>query len=146
AWGEEPEAFFGETFLQQSGDFGLSSSLVVGVFVPLLLVWLFTLLVLRGGIQKGIARLAQVFIPVLSVIFIMSGIQALRRRGALDGLNALFSPDWSGPTDSQVWVSAYGQIFFSLSFAFGLMITYAAHLKRKTNLTRSGLVLACSNS
>src|SRR5699024_1669378 len=141
-----PEAFFGETFLHQSGDFGLSSSLVVGVFVPLLLVWLFTLLVLRGGIQKGIARLSQVFIPILVVIFIIFVIQALRQPGAMDGLNALFTPDWSALTDSQVWVSAYGQIFFSLSIAFGIMVTYAAHLKRKTNLTGSGLVVAFSNS
>src|SRR5699024_2237070 len=101
---------------------------------------------LRGGIQKGIARLAQVFIPVLIVIFIIFVIQALRQPGALDGLNALFSPDWSALTDSGVWVAAYGQIFFSLSIAFGIMITYAAHLKRKSNLTSSGLVVAFANS
>lgn len=146
SWGENPESFFGEQFLQQSGEFGLSGSLVLGVFVPLLLVWLFTLLVLRAGIQKGIARLAQVFIPVLIVIFIVFVIQALRQPGALEGLNTLFTPDWSALTDSQVWVSAYGQIFFSLSVAFGIMITYSAHLKRKTNLTGSGLVVAFSNS
>src|SRR5699024_4038282 len=135
AWGEEPEAFFGEKFMKQSGEFGISSSLVIGVYVQLLLVWLFTLLVLRGGIQKGIARLSQVFIPVLVVIFIVFVVQALRQPGAMDGLNALFTPDWSALTNSEVWVSAYGQIFFSLSIAFGIMITYAAHLKRKTNLT-----------
>lgn len=146
AWGEDPETFFGGQFLQQSGDFALGGSIVVGVFVPLLLVWLFTLLVLRGGIQKGIARLSQVFIPVLIVIFIVFVIQALRQPGALDGLNALFTPDWSALANSEVWVSAYGQIFFSLSVAFGIMITYSAHLKRKTNLTGSGLVVAFSNS
>src|SRR5699024_5315353 len=102
AWGEEPEAFFGETFLQQSGAFGVRSWLLVGVFVPLLRVWRFSLLVLRGGIQTGVARLAQVCIPVLIVIFIIFVIQALRQPGALEGLNARFSPDWSALTDSQV--------------------------------------------
>src|SRR5699024_10009850 len=61
-------------------------------------------------------------------------------------LNALFTPNWSALTDSRVWVMAYGQIFFSLSIAFGIMITYAAHLKRKASLTGSGLVVAFSNS
>src|SRR5690625_3793482 len=145
-WGEDPEGFFGGEFLQQSGDFSAGGGFVAGVFVPLLLIWLFTLIVMRLGIQSGIARLAQVFIPVLIVIFVIFVIQALRQPGALDGLNALFTPDWGALASSDVWVSAYGQIFFSLSIAFGIMITYAAHLKRKTNLTGSGLVVAFSNS
>ncbi len=145
-WGDNPEEFFGADFLQQSGEFSLGGSFVVGVFVPLLLIWLFTLIVLRMGIQSGIARLSQVFIPVLIVIFVIFVIQALRQPGALEGLNALFTPDWGALSDSDVWVSAYGQIFFSLSIAFGIMITYAAHVKRKTNLTGSGLVVAFSNS
>ena len=145
-WGEDPEGFFGGEFLQQSGDFSIGGGFVAGVFVPLLLIWLFTLIVLRMGIQSGIARLAQVFIPVLIVIFVIFVIQALRQPGALDGLNALFTPDWGALASSDVWVSAYGQIFFSLSIAFGIMITYAAHVKRRTNLTGSGLVVAFSNS
>src|SRR5699024_11466801 len=88
----------------------------------LLLIWLFTLIVMRLGIQSGIARLAQVFIPVLIVIFVIFVIQALRQPGALDGLNALFTPDWGALASSDVWISAYGQIFFSLSIAFGIMI------------------------
>lgn len=146
AWGEDPETFFGADFLNQSGEFTLGGSFVAGVFIPLLLIWVFTLIVLRMGMQSGIARLAQVFIPVLVVIFVIFVIQALRQPGALEGLNALFTPDWSALTNSEVWISAYGQIFFSLSIAFGIMITYAAHVKRKTNLTGSGLVVAFSNS
>src|SRR5699024_6228129 len=43
-------------------------------------------------------------------------------------------------------IAAYGQIFFSLSIAFGIMITYASYLKKKTNLTGAGLVVGFSNS
>ncbi|MPV51383.1 sodium-dependent transporter [Pseudactinotalea sp. HY160] len=146
AWGDDTVSFFVDDFLQQSGDFGMGGGWVVAVGVPLIIVWVFTLVVLRAGIQNGIARLSQVFIPLLVAIFILLVIQALRQPGAAEGLNALFTPNWAALKDSSVWVAAYGQIFFSLSIAFGIMITYAAHLKRNTNLTGSGLVVAFANS
>ncbi|UFU02155.1 sodium-dependent transporter [Ruania suaedae] len=145
-WGDDPEGFFGRTFLQQSGEFAVGIEWVPGVLIPLAAVWLFALLVHRAGMQNGIARIAQVFIPLLVVIFIALVIQAVRLPGAIEGLNAFFTPNWAALGDAEVWIAAYGQIFFSLSIAFGIMITYAAHLKRKTNLTGSGLVVAFSNS
>jgi NSS family neurotransmitter:Na+ symporter len=45
-----------------------------------------------------------------------------------------------------VWIAAYSQIFFSLSIAFGIMITYASYRKRRANLTAPGLVVAFANS
>ena len=66
--------------------------------------------------------------------------------GAGAGLDALFTPDWAALSDPNVWVAAYSQIFFSLSIAFGIMITYASYRKRKANLTAPGLVVAFANS
>lgn len=146
AWGDDPEGFFFGEFLQHTENFTPIAKPVLGVLVPLVLVWAFTLFVLRGGIQRGIARVSQIFIPLLVVLFVILVVQALFQPGALDGLNALFTPNWQALTDPKVWVAAYGQIFFSLSIAFGIMITYAAHLKRKTNLTGAGLVVGFSNS
>ena len=45
-----------------------------------------------------------------------------------------------------MWIAAYGQIFFSLSICFGIMVTYASYLKRDTDLTGSGLVVGFANS
>src|SRR5699024_3883968 len=124
-WGEDTTGFFVGDFLQQSGDFAIGGTWVPAVGIPLIIVWLFTLVVMRAGIQNGIARLSQVFIPLLVVIFILLVIQALRQPGPIAGLDALFTPHWAALKDSGVWVAAYGQIFFSLSIAFGIMITYA---------------------
>ncbi len=146
AWGDDPTSFFVGDFLNATEDFTLLAKPVMGILIPLVIVWVFALLILRGGIQRGIARVTQVFIPLLIVLFLILVVQALFQPGALTGLNALFTPDWSALTDSRVWVMAYGQIFFSLSIAFGIMITYAAHLKRTTNLTGAGLVVGFSNS
>jgi NSS family neurotransmitter:Na+ symporter len=84
--------------------------------------------------------------PLLTVMFVILVVQSLFLPGAMEGLNAFFTPNWEALADPAVWASAYGHIFFSLSVAFGIMVTYASYLKRKTDLTGSGLVVAFANS
>lgn len=68
--------------------------------------------------------------PVLVVMFMVLVIYSLFLPGAAKGLDALFTPDWSKLSNPSVWIAAYGQIFFSLSIGFGIMVTYASYLKR----------------
>ncbi|MCT1689807.1 sodium-dependent transporter [Brevibacterium sp. p3-SID960] len=147
AWGDDAGTFFEATYLH-AGELSLGSafSFVPGVLIPLIIVWVVVLGILFLGVQGGIARFSKIFIPVLVVLFLALVIRSLFLPGAVDGLNALFTPDFAALADPQVWVAAYGQIFFSLSIGFGIMITYAAYLRRRTNLTGSGLVVAFSNS
>lgn len=147
AWGDDAGTFFEATYLH-AGELSLGNafSFVPGVLIPLIIVWVVVLGILFLGVQGGIARFSKIFIPVLVVLFLALVIRSLFLPGAVDGLNALFTPDFAALADPQVWVAAYGQIFFSLSIGFGIMITYAAYLRRRTNLTGSGLVVAFSNS
>ena len=64
----------------------------------------------------------------------------------IEELNAFFTPNWSALSNPSVWVAAYGQIFYSLSVSFGIMMTYASYLKPRTNLTGTGMVTAFANS
>jgi NSS family neurotransmitter:Na+ symporter len=104
------------------------------------------LVILGVGVQNGIARASLIGIPVLVVMFIILVLVALTLPGAIDGLNSFFTPHWEALLNPQVWIAAYGQIFFSLSVGFGIMITYSSYLKRRTNLTGSGLMVGFSNS
>ena len=85
-------------------------------------------------------------LPLLVVAFTGLVIRALTLPGAVDGLNALFTPNWEALLNPTVWVAAYAQIFFSLSIAFGIMVTYASYQRRKANMASSGLVVAFANS
>src|SRR5699024_6969344 len=145
AWGDDAEGFLFGEYLKM-GDPGISFEFVPGVLIPLIIVWIVVLGVLLMGVQNGIAGFSKIFIPLLIVLFLALVIRALFLPGAADGLNALFTPDFAALTDPSVWLAAYGQIFFSLSIAFGIMITYASYLKKKTNLTGAGLVVGFSNS
>lgn len=145
SWGDDAESFFFGEYLHL-GDPGVSFEFVPGVLIPVILVWIVTVGILLLGVQNGIARFSKIFIPLLVVVFLALVIRALFLPGAAAGLDALFTPNFAALADPTVWIAAYGQIFFSLSICFGIMITYASYLKKKTNLTGAGLVVGFSNS
>ncbi|MFU2115373.1 sodium-dependent transporter [[Pasteurella] aerogenes] len=147
AWGDKPIDFFIGEFLRM-GDInqGVSFEFVGMVTGPLIAVWLVALGVLALGVQKGIAKSSGILMPLLTVMFVILVISALFLPGAAKGLDALFTPNWSKLSDPSVWIAAYGQIFFSLSICFGIMITYASYLKKDSDLTGSGLVVGFANS
>ena len=147
AWGDKPIDFFIGEFLKM-GDIknGVSFEFVGMVTGPLIAMWIIALGVLSLGVQKGIAKVSSVLMPVLVIMFMALVIYSLFLPGAEKGLDALFTPDWSKLSNPSVWIAAYGQIFFSLSICFGIMVTYASYLKKESDLTGSGLVVGFANS
>lgn len=147
AWGDKPVDFFVGEFLKM-GDIanGISFEFVGMVVGPLIAVWIIALIVLALGVEKGIAKSSSILMPVLVTMFIVLVISSLFLPGATKGLNALFTPDWTKLADPSVWIAAYGQIFFSLSICFGIMITYSSYLKKDADLTGTGMVVGFANS
>ena len=143
-WGTDTEKFFFTSYLQ-NGE-GLAFGFVPTLFIGLVIVWTVVMFILYGGVKKGVELSNKIFMPLLVILFTILVIQAVRLPGAVDGLNAFFTPNWEAMANYKVWLAAFGHIFFSLSVGFGIMLTYSSYLKRKTNLTGSGLVVALANS
>lgn len=143
-WGTDTQAFFFSTYLK-NGE-GLALGFVPTLFFGLVAVWAVVMFILYGGVRRGVELANKIFMPLLVILFTILVIQAVRLPGATDGLNAFFTPNWEAMTNYKVWLAAFGHIFFSLSVGFGIMLTYASYLKKKTNLTGSGLVVALANS
>ena len=146
AWGDMPEDYFMKDFLQADTSQTVSTEIVPQIAIALALVWVLAIIVMAMGVDEGIGKISKVFMPLLTVLFIIVVIQALFLDGAAEGLNAFFTPNWNALRNPTVWVAAYGQIFFSLSVGFGIMLTYSSYLKPRTNLTGTGLVTAFANS
>ena len=144
-WGADPEAFFFGEYLQASEP-GVVGSIVPSVFWPLVIVWIIVLAILFKGVKRGIEIANKVMIPTLVVLFLIIVIRAVTLDGALQGLDAFFKPDWSEIGNAKVWVAAYGQIFFSLSIGFAIMITYSSYLPKKSDLTNSAFITGFANS
>ncbi|WP_314475392.1 sodium-dependent transporter [uncultured Microbacterium sp.] len=148
-WGAGNENdFFFIDFLRSAdvAEVGVSTEFVPQVGIPLVVVWLIVIVIMALGVKRGIGRANMILMPLLTIMFAILVVQSLFLPGAMDGLNAFFTPNWEALADPGVWASAYGHIFFSLSVAFGIMVTYSSYLKRKTDLTGSGLVVAFANS
>ncbi|MTE23586.1 sodium-dependent transporter [Microbacterium sp. ZXX196] len=144
-WGDDPTGFFVGDYLGVAAE-PFTLDVVPSVMIPLVVMWIVTLWILGAGVVRGIQRANVVIIPLLVVAFLVLVIRALFLPGAIDGLNEFFTPDFAALADPSVWIAAYSQIFFSLSVAFGIMITYASYRKRRSNLTGAGLVVAFGNS
>lgn len=145
SWGDDPDAFFSGTFLGVT-DAGTFGGFRPAVLIPLIAVWVITGGVLFKGVRGGIEKANRIFIPLLLVMFSLIVVRAVTLPGAGDGLEALFTPDWSRILDGSVWVAAYGQIFFSLSIAFAIMITYASYLPPKSDLTNNAFIAGFANA
>lgn len=145
-WGSDPEGFFFNTYLQTTKATGFDLQFVGHLFWPIVGIWALTLIILYGGVKKGVELSNKIFMPLLFILFTILVIQSLRLPGAVQGLNAFFTPNWSAMMDYKVWLAAYGHTFFSLSVGFGIMVTYASYLKPKTNLTGSGLIVGFANA
>jgi NSS family neurotransmitter:Na+ symporter len=145
-WGEDTEGFLFGEYLKLAETPGQFGSVVPGVFIPLIITWIITLGVLYKGVKQGIERANKIFIPALLIIFTIIVIRAITLPGAAEGLNAFFKPNWEMIADGKVWVAAYGQIFFSLSIAFAIMITYSSYLPKKSDITNNAFITGFANS
>ncbi|MBU5617895.1 sodium-dependent transporter [Psychrobacter sp. TAE2020] len=143
-WGEDTTTFFVSDFVHHTGD--LTSVFVPQMFVGLLIVWAISMLIMFGGIRKGVELANKICLPLLLILFGIMVFKAVNLPGAVIGLNAFFEPNWARMSDPNVWLAAYGHVFFSLSVGFGIMVTYASYLQKNTNLTGAGLVVGFANS
>jgi NSS family neurotransmitter:Na+ symporter len=88
------------------------------------------------GVKNGIERVSKVLMAVLIVIAVGIFIFSLTLPGALDGLAYFLIPDFS-KFSVELMIAAMGQMFFSLSLAMGIMITYGSYFSKKDDLESS---------
>jgi len=146
AWGSDTDSFFFNDFIKRSSGPFVLNGIVWPVFIGITIIWLINWFVCYNGVSGGIEKINKVLLPTLVVIMIIIVIRGVTLPGSELGLNKLFTPDWSKVLDIKVWVSAYGQVFFSLSLAMGIMVTYSSYLPEKTDINNSAFITAFANS
>lgn len=144
-WGEDTKAFFFNEFLQISSSPMEWGSIVWPVFVAAVVIWFITWLVLFSGVKRGIELANKIFMPLLFLLLLVMLGRAVTLEGASEGLQWLFRPDFSAILDYKVWTAAYGQIFFTLSICFAIMITYSSYLPEKSDINNNGMMTAFIN-
>ncbi len=105
------------------------------------LIWflifaLLTAIVVIIGVQKGIEKASCILMPILVVLIIGISIFCITRPGALEGVKYYLLPDFSAFSPTTV-LAAMGQLFYSMSLAMGIMITYGSYMKKDVDLRAS---------
>ena len=106
---------------------------------------LLTIIIVAGGVQKGIERGNEVMMPALFLLLCALLVYALQTEGARRGLDFLLSPRWKDLSPTAV-LDALGQALFSLSLGMAAMITYGSYLSKKTNLVSSAFYVAAGDT
>ncbi len=106
------------------------------------------------GISKGIEKFVSFAMPVMAVCAFVVLIRVLTlgtpdptvpEQNVVNGLAYMWNPDFSALTNAQTWLAAAGQIFFSLSVGFGVILNYASYLRKKDDVVLSGLTASATN-
>ena len=104
----------------------------------LLIFLFFTLLVVIGGVQKGIEKVSKLLMPLLLVLVLVLCVRSITLPGASRGLDYLFHPDFSLLTWEGI-LAILGQALFSLSVGMGAMIVYGSYLPKDENILKTSL-------
>ena len=144
AWGADPTGFFVEYLgLTDSAlNFG---GIQTHLIIPFLVIWAVTAFIMYKGISDGIEMACKICLPVLLVLTAVLVVRGITLPGAVDGLAYMFTPDWGALTKPSVWVAAYGQIFYSLSIGFAIMLAYSSYLPKETDVVNSAFITATAN-
>lgn len=93
-------------------------------------------LVVLFGVQKGVEKASRILMPMLVVLIVVVTVYSLTLPGALEGVRFYLLPDLSRFSPMTV-LGAVGQMFYSMSLAMGIMITYGSYMSSEDDLERS---------
>lgn len=143
------------TFISGQGELAADGGNYFGSFIAsqssVVYCVIFTILtgiIVCIGVENGIEKSSTILMPILLVLLIMVAFYSLTlkspdgTRTGLDGLKILLIPNLTGMTVSkflQVLLDAVTQLFFSLSVAMGIMITYGSYMKKDNNIESSSV-------
>jgi len=112
--------------------------------LELLLTWGVVYWIIYKGIGR-VGRVVMATVPIPIILIAILVVRGITLPGAADGLNFYLTPDFSKLLDPHVWLAAYGQIFFSLSLAMGIMIVYASYLPKRSDVTNNAFITSFAN-
>ena len=109
---------------------GLSSEVCFLVFTAM------TLAIIFAGVENGIERVSRFMMPILVVLSLVISVYSVTRPGALEGVKYFLVPNLKNFSWMTV-VAAMGQMFYSLSIAMGILITFGSYMKKEVSIEDS---------
>lgn len=130
-------------------DLSASSTLPFWISAFALNLWL-----VYRGLSKGIEAFCSWAMPAMAVCALIVLIRVLTLgtpdpmkpdQNVVNGLGYMWNPSFAALGNFQTWLAAAGQVFFTLSVGFGVIINYASYLRRRDDVVLSGLTASATN-
>lgn len=115
--------------LAQDGYFSSFIANGASVEIVFLLFTLLTLGIIFAGVRNGVERVSRMMMPVLVVLSVIIAAYSVTRPGALEGVKYFLVPNPANFSWMTV-VTAMGQMFYSLSIAMGILVTFGSYMKK----------------
>ena len=144
-WGADPNTYLNVNLLQATDSLSGAFNFIPFIAVFMLVGWFIVWLISHKNLDEGLGRVCEIFVPLLFVVMLFIVIFSLTLPGASIGLSELFNPAWSLLWHFDIWMAAFGQIFFSLSLGMGAGFTYASYTNDDIDLISSGLKVIFAN-
>lgn len=104
------------------------------------LSWLFIYLCLFRGV-KWVSKVVLLTVPLPWLMLVILTVRGLTLDGAIQGLEFYLEPNWAKLAEAETWRWAFGQVFFSMSLGFAVMLSYASFLHRKSDLNNNAMII-----
>jgi NSS family neurotransmitter:Na+ symporter len=149
AYAKHFEQFVGahsDGFFYEGGNNALAVIIVVTFLLNFLLIY--------RGLSKGIEKFCTIAMPLMACCAIVVLVRVLTlgtpdaskpELNVVNGLGSMWNPSAEYLLKGQTWLAAAGQIFFSISAGFGIIINYASYLRKKDDVALSSLTSASIN-
>lgn len=137
------EGFFFNDYLGYGDTFALGS-IRWHIVWPLLITWALMYLCICTGV-KLVGKIVWLTVPLPWIMLAILTVRGLTLPGSEQGLAFYLDPDWSELAKPATWRFAFGQVFFSLSLAFGVMITYASFLHRRSDINNNAAIISLAD-
>ncbi|MBN1436393.1 MAG: sodium-dependent transporter [Sedimentisphaerales bacterium] len=141
--GTAANTYFFQTYLQNNDTLALGG-IRWPALAALAVVWVLMYICIFKGV-KVVGKIVLWTVPIPWLMLLILTIRGLTLEGAIQGLEYYLEPDWAMLKEPSVWKAAFGQVFFSMTIAFGVMITYASFLHKKSDLNNNALIIGLAD-
>ncbi len=144
-WGDDPKTFLFDTVLHFNEDPAEMGTIQTPILLALVVAWLLIYFSVWKGV-KSVSKVVMVTMPLPIIILIVLAIRGITLEGGVTGIAYYLRPNMMALLDPSLWTAAASQIFFTLTIAFGVMIAYASFRHESSDITKSAIITAVSNS
>jgi len=102
--------------------------------------WLLIYFCLFRGV-KWVSKVVLLTVPLPWIMLVILAVRGLTLDGAMQGLEFYLEPRWAKLLEPDTWRFAFGQVFFSMSLGFAVMLSYASFLPRRSDLNNNALII-----